>query len=58
MRQFTIFQTKQAIIKGKKVLVEGLHDLRLGRQSIFYRINENRVLRSNDFWELNPKFLG
>jgi hypothetical protein len=55
MTQFTIFQTRKAIIKGKKVVVESLHDLRLGRQTIFYKI-DGEILTSELFWGLSPKF--
>jgi hypothetical protein len=58
MNQFTIFSTRQAIVNGKKVKVEGLHDLRIGRQAIFYRINEGKILSSNKFWGKNPVFKG
>ena len=48
----------RAIVNGKKVKVEGLHDLRIGRQAIFYRINEGKILSSNKFWGKNPVFKG
>jgi len=55
MNQFTIFETRKAVINGKKTIVESLHDLRLGRQNIFYRF-DGKIWKSNRFWSLNPKF--